>query len=284
MIVINVKRRIESIYEELTKSEKKIADFVLISPEEVTLMTTSDLAKKTDASPATVTRFCKSIGMDSFAQLKVALASGINKTEPTEFSDIEANEKVESIKKKLLYNAHQSMADTTKHLDDTQIEKAVHSIEKAPIIYAFGIGASWLVAENFMQKFNRIGKSVVAISDIHIMLATLVSAPKDAIILLVSNSGNTKEIINLETSAKKHNIKSIGISQFGTNYLAKNADIPLHTVKPKEAELRSAATSSLHAQFMVIDILFFSYATKNYSEVYSTIEVSRKEVKDYNNI
>ena len=35
------------------------------------------------------------------------------------------------------------MVDTTKHLDDTQIEKAVHSIEKAPIIYAFGIGASW---------------------------------------------------------------------------------------------------------------------------------------------
>ena len=58
--------------------------------------------------------------------------------------------------------------------------------------------------------------------------------------------GNTKEIINLETSAKKHNIKSIGISQFGTNYLAKNADIPLHTVKPKEAELRSALLQALY--------------------------------------
>lgn len=284
MMTINVKRRIESIYDELTKSEKKIADFILEYPVDVTAMTTSDLAKKTGASPATVIRFCKSIGIDSFTQLKVALASGTTKTEPVQFSDIEANEPVESIKEKLLYNAHQSMADTTKYLDDRTIEKAVEAIETAPVIYAFGIGASWLVAENFMQKFNRIGRSVIAISDVHIMLASLVSAPKNAVMLLVSNSGNTKEITYLVEAGNQHGIKTIGISQFGSNYLSKKSDIALHTVKPKEAELRSAATSSLHAQFMVVDILFFSYATKNYEKIYSTIESSRKEVKDYNKL
>lgn len=284
MMTINVKRRVESIYDELTKSEKKIADFVLSNPGEVTGMTTSDLANQTTASPATVIRFCKSIGIDSFTQLKVALASGVTKEEPIENSDIEANETVDSIKEKLLYNAYQSMVDTTKYLDNQKIESAVEVIEVAPVVYAFGIGASWLVAENFMQKFNRIGKSVIAISDIHIMLASLASAPKGSVILLVSNSGNTKEISYLVESASRYGVKTIGISQFGSNYLSKKADIGLDTVKPKEAELRSAATSSLHAQFMVIDILFFSYATKNYEKIYSTIELSRTEVKDYNNL
>lgn len=247
-------------------------------------MTTSNLANRTKASPATVIRFCKSIGIDSFTQLKVALASDVTKEEPIENSDIEANETVDSIKEKLLYNAYQSMIDTTKYLDNQQIESAVEVIEEAPVVYAFGIGASWLVAENFMQKFNRIGKSVIAISDIHIMLASIASAPQNSVLLLVSNSGNTKEISYLVDSASRYGIKTIGISQFGSNYLSKKSDIGLDTVKPKEAELRSAATSSLHAQFMVIDILFFSYATKNYEKIYSTIELSRTEVKDYNKL
>lgn len=277
-----IKRRVESIYEELTKSEKKIADFVLTHPLEVTMMTAAELATESDASPATVIRFCKSIGIDSFTKLKVDLASSINKKEAIQYSDIEANESVAGIKNKLLYNAYQSMGDTIKYLDDDQIEEAVIAIEEAPIIYTFGIGASWLVSENFMQKFNRIGRSVIAVADIHIMLATLVSAPKEAILVLMSNSGNTKEIKQLVNSAHSYGVKTIGVCQFGHNYLSKHADIVLHTVKPREAELRSAATSSLHAQFIVIDVLFFAFATKNYEKIYSIIETTRAEVNKYN--
>lgn len=282
MMTINIKRRIESVYEELTKSEKKIADFVLVKPLDVTTMTATDLATETKVSPATVIRFCKSIGIDSFTQLKLTLASGSTEAETVDNSDIEAHESVDSIKEKLLYNAYQSMLDTTKYLDNHEIEKAVKSLEVAPIIYAFGIGASWLVAENFMQKFNRVGQSVIAISDIHIMLATLVSAPKNAVLLLVSNSGNTKEINNLVEVAKEHQVKTIGITQFGNNFLSKHSDIVLHTVKPKEAEFRSAATSSLHAQFIAVDTLFFTYATENYEKIKSIIEETRLEVRKYN--
>ena len=50
----------------------------------------------------------------------------------------------------------------------------------------------------------------------------------------------------------------------GVNTLANLADIPLHTADTKEALLRSGATISLLAQLYAIDLLFFSYMTKNY--------------------
>ena len=281
MIGLNVMGRISSIYNELSKSEKKIGDFLLENPKEVTRMTALEVANASNVSPATVIRFCKSIGIPSFTQLKVTIASELERPTNQEYSDIEENESVEKIKEKLLANAHQTMFDTAQYLEDKKIEESVTKLQEAPLVFTFGVGASWLVAENISQKFNRIGKSVIAISDLHILLATIVSAPKKSVLIAISNSGNTKEVNSLVDLANKYGLVTIGLSQFGNNQLSQKVDVSLQTVKANEAEMRSAATSSLHAQFIAIDILFYAYATKNFTEITSIIQSSRHEVKKY---
>lgn len=62
------------LYDQLFDAEKKIAKYILNNPKEVVDMTVSELAETSDVSIASVSRFCRKVGLKGFAQLKVSLA------------------------------------------------------------------------------------------------------------------------------------------------------------------------------------------------------------------
>lgn len=281
MIGENVQGRIRSIINELSNSERKIGELILEIPSEAINMTAIELSTRAGTSPATVIRFCKSIDIPSFTQLKVKLAAEIESPVPEGYSDITANEPVHEIKSKLLGNAYQSMKETIEQLNDQRVEEVVEVLLEAPIIYVYGIGASHLVAEDIAQKWNRIGKPTICASDPHILISILVAAPKEAVFIGISNSGETKEVLKLVEVAKRQGIKSIGLTQFGTNPVASKVDYSIQTVRSNEAELRSAATSSLHTQFIAVDVIFYTYASKQYDQNIAMIHDSKAEIKKY---
>ena len=57
--------RIRTAYEGLTSTEKKIADYILNNVEDIVGKSAADLAEVTDTSPATIFRFCKTIGLQN---------------------------------------------------------------------------------------------------------------------------------------------------------------------------------------------------------------------------
>ncbi|KAF1297375.1 RpiR family transcriptional regulator [Enterococcus sp. JM4C] len=277
----HIHHRVKSIFNELTQSEKKIAQMVLDTPDAVIQMTASELAKASQTSPASVIRFCRSIGISGFTELKLKLSAEVDAPRYTEYSDISQGEPVKDIKNKLLGNAYQSMRETVNLIDEEVIDATNQLIRKAPIVYVYGLGASYLVAENIAQKWNRIGKTVVCLSDAHLFLVILTSAVKEAVFIGISNSGETKEVIHLLKVAKNSGLKTISMTQFGANTISGMTDISIQTVRSNEAELRSAATSSLLAQFMAIDVLFYAYVSENYTENITRIRQSREVVEQY---
>ncbi|MGO2100018.1 MAG: MurR/RpiR family transcriptional regulator [Vagococcus salmoninarum] len=277
----HIHHRIESILGELTQSEQKIASIVLEKPEAVIEMTANDLAKVSKTSPASVIRFCKSINIPSFTELKLKLSAELTSTTYTGYSDIVPGEPIKEIKNKLLGNAYQSMKETVNLLDERVIISVIDAIKQASLVYVYGVGASYLVAENIAQKWNRIGKTCVCVADAHLFLSILIAAPKDAVFIGISNSGETREVSRLADVAQESGLKTIGITQFGSNTLSNISDISVQTVRSKEAEIRSAATSSLLAQFMAIDVLFYAYVSENYAENINRIRLSRKAVDKY---
>ncbi|MGX7263857.1 MurR/RpiR family transcriptional regulator [Enterococcus crotali] len=277
----NIQGRIISMLDVLPNSEKKIGKVILENPSLVIEMTASELSHYAGTSPATVIRFCKKIDVPSFTQLKIRLSAEIETPIYEGYSDITANGSVNEIKTKLLGNAYQSMQETVALLNEKRIETIVDLLITAPIIYVFGIGASYLVAENIAQKWNRIGKTVVCVQDSHVLVTILVSAPKEAVFFCVSHSGETKEVLRLLEVAQKHQLKTIGLSQFGNNTLTSKVDYSVQTVRSNEAVLRSAATTSLHDQFIVVDVLFYAYASRNFEHTLDMIQESKAEVRNY---
>ena len=61
---ISIITLLRSSYNNMTKSEKKIADYILANEKSVMSQTISDLAVKAQSSEITVSRFCKKLGFN----------------------------------------------------------------------------------------------------------------------------------------------------------------------------------------------------------------------------
>lgn len=277
----NIIGLIKSIEDKLPKAEARVAHYILNQPQEVLNMTAKDLGEASNSSAPTVIRLSKRLGIDSFPQMKSMLFNELANDNIEGYSDILANESLKEIKEKLLGNAYQSLSDTLPLLNQEIITKAIKAIENSEIIYIFGIGSSYLVAQNIEQKWNRIGKTCIVIPDTHSLVSTMTTSKKRGLFIGVSNSGETSEVLKLMKIAKKNHLQTMSITQFGENSVSKEAEINLQHIRVNEPAYRGAATVSLHVQFYLVDVLFYMYASKHYDEVMNYIISSREEILSY---
>jgi len=282
MATRNILGLLKSMLPELPKAEKRIANKILEEPEQIIHMTASELGVAADSSAATVIRLSKRLEISSFTELKIFISREIESEDREVYSDIDPDESVQEIMDKVHWNSSLAMKDTVSMLNEEAIGEAADIIRDASVIYTFGIGASSLVAENISQKWSRVGKTCIHIDDAHVLLAALVGSEKDTVFIGISNSGETHEVIKLDEIAQNNDHQTISITRFGNNALAKQSNVALQHVRSNEVETRSAATSSLHAQFFVVDVLFYVYASRNYDRALDKIFDSRGAVKEYN--
>ncbi|MER2173688.1 MAG: MurR/RpiR family transcriptional regulator [Carnobacterium sp.] len=282
MIRNNILGRIKSVLDDLPNSERKIGEYILTNPEETIKMTTAQLGTAAESNSTAVIRLCNRIGVNGFTKLKVDLSAEIVSIDESGYAEIEADETISDIKSKLLANAFKSMEETSALMNEFDIERVVELIEAASIVYVYGVGNSRIIAENMVQKWSRVGKIVVCPTDNHQLVSMLGAAPKNALFFGISNSGETREIIELIKLAKKSSLKTIGLTQFGQNSIANKADYTIQTVKTIETD-NQFISSSLHAQLIAIDVLFYAFLSKNYITSTERIKQSREEMDQYKN-
>lgn len=280
---MSVNGRILNARGDLSKAETKVADYILNHSREVINMTASDLAQAAGSSPASVIRLTKSLDIEGFTALKILLTADITKNQalPQDYSDITPNESLDSIKDKLLASALQSIRETTDQVNAQEVSALVAAIAKAKQLFVFGIGASNLAAENICQKWNRIGYPAVADNDLNMLLPKLVNAKPGDVMWVISNSGESPEALVAAKFSQSLGIKIVSLTRFGNNSLAKISDIAVHTSQPKESLNRIAATNSLLAQFMIIDIIFYDFVSNNFKASAVSLEHSYHVIHDY---
>ncbi|MXQ49489.1 SIS domain-containing protein [Streptococcus pneumoniae] len=67
---MNILEVINRKYEKFSKSEKKVADFVLSNPEKIETNTISKVAIESDTSTSAVLRFCKLLGFEGYKEFR----------------------------------------------------------------------------------------------------------------------------------------------------------------------------------------------------------------------
>lgn len=278
---MSVIERIEGMKNELSRAELNLFQYIKENSEKVPSMTAKQLATATKISAPTVVRFAKKVGYRSFTDLKIQLsAESQQSTTKQGYADVAPNEPLESLKEKLSHNAQVTMQETITLMNDTLLMEAVKVLKKKERLFVAGVGASELIARDIQQKWSRIGKPVHLINDYNLLIPQLVNNKKDAVLWLVSNSGHTPEIVSFAEVAHDLGIPVITLTRFGSNPLAKIADISLQVSRSKEASQRSAATNSILAHFLAVEILFYLYISRT-SENAEKIYQSRKVIKDY---
>ena len=132
----------------------------------------------------------------------------------------------------------------------SQLDKSFNDLCNAVIackgkLVIMGVGKSGHIAQKISATLSSTGTPSIFIHPTEAAHGDMGLINKKDIVLLISNSGETDEIINILTSLKRHAKKIVSISGNNKSKIAKSADIKIQLNSKKEAcPLNLAPTSS----------------------------------------
>lgn len=278
---MNLIQQVATLGARVTPAEHRIAAYIIDYPELVLKLNVAQLAQAAGASPATVVRFFKRGEFGNFGQFKILLSSQLAGQPHPTTQDVRPHDDYDLVKQTLLENALQSLYKTADTLMKPTVLEVVAQIHKAKRIYLIGIGASYLVAENIVQKWMRAGISMQAYQEANTFLPLLETAGPEDLFWFISNSGETPEVVWTAQAAARRGLKTVSLTRVGDNRLAHQTKWQLHTASPIEATIRSAATNSLLSQFLVIDVMYYVYLSRYYDELSERLTHTHTIIDEY---
>ncbi|MFD2615995.1 MurR/RpiR family transcriptional regulator [Terrilactibacillus laevilacticus] len=272
--------RLEQSLDKIKKAELNAAKYILEFPDKVIQMTVSELSEASHSSASAVIRLCKNLGFSGFQDLKIRIAGDLQNKQNNghEYQEIHADSNIANIIETVSNNNSLSINETARILDPEKIEKAAEWLNKAKRIDFYGTGASQLVAQDAQTKFMRINKFCTAYADNHLQLTSAVTLTSDDVVVAISNSGETLQIVECVKAAKESGAKTIGLTRYGNNTLGQLVDINIEIIS-SESDVRSAATSSRIVQLNVIDILYVAVAGNQFDSSLNYLNRSLKAIK-----
>ncbi len=211
----------------LTKSGTIIADYLTRHAEEAQFLSISSLAKECNMAEATIYRFCKQLGFEGYNEMKIALAQA-NVT-PTPFSSYSLDSAINT--PSLCDNVYASFMaainSTISVLDSDAIDEAALLLQRATSVYCLGQGGSMVLANDIWIRFATISNKFRNCGDSHTQLIAASLMGAGDVILFVSYSGATHDMMQTLTVARKAGAKIILITHYPDAPGAALADVVL---------------------------------------------------------
>ena len=255
--------RIKNYLPQATQAEEQVIRIMAQNPREVLTMQTSELAKAGYCSPATVIRLCQKLGFRGLKELKLAISEELGYAAANNTSSFDASLPMKKVVADIVELYQKTMSQIQTLVDYTEVEKAASLIHKSSLVHLFGMGASYLVAEDFMMKLARVKKVGCLYHDIHLQLVDAGNVGVDEVCLIISYSGQTREVLKAAQEIRQNGGIIISLTQYSDNQLARMADCRLYVPATEEA-LRISAGSSRISQLVMIDILFSRILAMDY--------------------
>ncbi len=245
--------KIKILYDSFSKTEKKIADFVMENPRRLISLYITELADECAVSEATAVRFAKKLGFDGYQGLKLAVAS---ETEVKPVSEnIKKDDSAYKIFGKVCDDIYCSLEKTKNSIDGGALEKACEKILSADRIMIFGLGNSASVCIDAAHKMLRLGLNATAYTDNHMQAIAAAHADGKSVAIGVSHSGQSKDIVEALKTAKQNGATTVALTHKGKSPIDKASDIVLETVSD-EMNYRILGLSSRIAQLAIVDTIY----------------------------
>lgn len=274
--------RLKEYMRQASGSEKEIIKRMLDNPSQITKLSVQQLAKETFTSPSTIVRLTRKIGFEGFKEMKKALIVELTLKDRVilgEEKEITRDDTTESLIDKIIYKHIMSIEETRTLVDSSTFDTCVQLLISAQTIYLFGIGSSFLVTKDLQHKLMRVNKPCVTFEDYHMqILQTRNMTPQD-LAIIISYSGESKEMVHCSQMIQNSGAKSISITRFGQSQVAELADYNLY-VTANEPLTRSGAMTSRIAQLCIIDMLYIAYIHSCYDEAFLNINKTQLEKKE----
>ena len=146
-------------------------------------------------------------------------------------------------------------------LNSESLENAAEAIHRASRVLVIGLGASASVAMDAAHKLLREGVDCTFCQDNHLQIIHASHLTERDVVLAISHSGASKDILETLELARSCGAKTISISNYGKTPIEKYSDICLHTASD-ETQYRTLALASRVSQLAIIDTLYLYVAMR----------------------
>jgi DNA-binding MurR/RpiR family transcriptional regulator len=259
-IATGVVALLRSLLSSLQPAERRVADYVLDHPEDVTLASVNDVAAAAGTSSATVVRLCQSIGLRGFQHLKIALAHDLAPRRELRISQLSPASTHAAILEGVATAARDGLLSIADTVDPAAFTRAVDLLAAARRVLAVGIGSSSAVAQDFVYRLATVGGDVEGPVDAHLQeLRAHLLGPRD-VLLAVSASGSTRETVETTRVAAATGASTIAVTSFRRSPLAEVADVALVAGGPQLLAIRTESMTSRLVHLAVLDALVVALA------------------------
>jgi DNA-binding MurR/RpiR family transcriptional regulator len=176
-------------YKDLTKSEKQIADYLRKNQDESAFLSAGELAERLGLSEATLVRFARSLGFDSYPAMREVLQENFRRrvTHSARLrSRLDELRESGDIFERLVASEIDYMTQSLESVNREALHQAVDLMKNRKRIFIFGLGPSISLVELMKIRLERFGRQVIPLTTAgREFLEPLLSMTKDDLLFVI---------------------------------------------------------------------------------------------------
>lgn len=262
----------------LSPSERRVGEFVLAEPAKVIRMSIAALAETVAVSQPTVLRFVRTMGLNSYPELKLVTGQSIVSGTPYIHSEVTPDDNLEKISEKVIDSSIFALTSLRRSLDEARLEQAIDLLATAPRIDCYGTGAASLLAREAQHKLMRFGMPAVTYDDTHIQRLAAASLRSGDVALCFSHTGMVRDIEMMAQSARDCGAKVISVTRPGSA-LAEASDVLLAVDVHENTEIYAPMVSRV-AHAVLIDIICTAMALRGGPKMHERLRAAKDSLGD----
>jgi len=268
--------KIKAARDTLRKSEQKVADVIIDDPETSVQSSIQAMAARASVSEPTVIRFCRALDCVGFQQFKLKLAQDLARRGTFFYQDVTAEDSSKELANKLLDGAIASLVQIREQINEEALDRAISMYEQCNRVELYGSGGSAVVAEDAQLKFFRLGKPAIAYSDPHIQHASAALLDENALVIAISHSGRSSDILKTVEIARNAKARIISVTATRSP-LAQSSDVALTVDVNEDSDIFSPVKSRL-GQMVVLDVLAVGVAVRGGDHMLEQLARARRAI------
>lgn len=218
--------RIHETYYYLSKSHRKIANYILKNRSSVINSSITVLAAKIGTTPATITRFCQVLRYKGYNEFQFYVRNDLLGNHENDELLLPNDSLTVSIRKLLKYNLD-ALNDTMLLLDENRMYQAIELIMRANKVYFYAEGATGCSAQFGHQLFLQTGIASNCYTDAGLMMLSAAHLTAQDVVICMSFSGSSENVYHALEFAQRNGAKCIAITGVPKSRIAAAADICL---------------------------------------------------------
>ncbi|MCD8547935.1 MAG: MurR/RpiR family transcriptional regulator [Aeromonadaceae bacterium] len=275
---MNTLEKISKYLDSFSKSERKVAEVIMASPQTAIHSSIAALAKMADVSEPTVNRFCRRLDTKGFPDFKLHLAQSLANGTPYVNLHVEEDDTPEAYTAKI-FESTMACLDVAKNSLDTQtVNRCVDLLTQAKKISFFGLGASSSVAHDALNKFFRFNIPVACFDDIIMMRMACINCSEGDVVVVISHTGRTKALVEIAGLARHNDATVIGITAKDSP-LARECSLVLSMDVPEDTDVYLPMASRI-AQLTLIDVLATGFTLRRGLKFRENLKKVKEGIKD----